>query len=107
MGLPRDAVGNYYVAIPCEQDNRSEAAAHLRGRALKLIPREPTQDDPRRFALEEICAGLRFPQGIALSPSGELFATDNQGNYNPFNELNHLVPGARYGFINSWRASSG
>jgi glucose/arabinose dehydrogenase/cbb3-type cytochrome oxidase cytochrome c subunit len=107
VGLPRDAAGNYYVAIPCEQDDRSEAAAHLRGRALKLIPREPTQDDPRRFALVEICAGLRFPQGIALSPGGELFTTDNQGNYNPFNELNHLVPGARYGFINSLESKRG
>jgi hypothetical protein len=29
-----------------------------------------------------------------------LFATDNQGNYTPFNELNHLVAGTRYGFIN-------
>jgi hypothetical protein len=37
---------------------------------------------------------------VALSPEGELFTTDNQGNYNPFNELNHLRPGARYGFIN-------
>ncbi len=107
VGLPRDDYGNYYVAIPCEQDNRSEAAAHLRGRALKLTPREPTQDDPRRFSLVEFCAGLRFPQGLVLSPRGRLFATDNQGNYNPFNELNHLEPGTRYGFINSLEAKRG
>ncbi len=100
IGLPRDAEGNYYVALPCQQDHRSEAAANLRGRAIKLVPREPSDDDPQRYTIEEICAGLRFPQGIALSPTSELFATDNQGNYNPFNELNHLVPGARYGFIN-------
>ncbi len=107
VGLERDAEGNYYIALPCEQDKRSEAAAHLRGRALRLVPREPTVDDPRRFALEETCAGLRFPQGLALSPAGELFATDNQGNYNPFNELNHLRPGKRYGFINSLEAKRG
>jgi hypothetical protein len=107
VGLPRDLNGNYYVALPCEQDNRSEAAAHLRGRALKLIPRQPTLDDPRRFALEEFCAGLRFPQGLYLNPRGRLFATDNQGNYNPFNELNHLEQGLRYGFINSLEAKRG
>jgi hypothetical protein len=38
--------------------------------------------------------------GLALSRDGVLFATDNQGNYNPFNELNHLRAGAHYGFIN-------
>ena len=107
VGLPRDAAGNYYAAIPCQQDNRSEAAARLRGRAVKLVPREPGPDNPRRYAIEEFCAGLRFPQGLALSPAGELFATDNQGNYNPFNELNHLVPGARYGFINQLESKPG
>ncbi len=38
---------------------------------------------------------------------GELFATDNQGNYNPFNELNHLQFGKRYGFINKLEAKPG
>src|SRR5207237_4473558 len=73
---------------------------NLRGKALKLIPRKPTEDDPRPFAMEEICSGLRFPMGLALSRHGALFASDNQGNYNPFNELNHLRPGRHYGFIN-------
>jgi hypothetical protein len=38
--------------------------------------------------------------GIARNRAGEMFVTDNQGNYNPFNELNHIVPGKRFGFIN-------
>lgn len=100
VGLPRDSTGNYYVALPCQQDERTPAAANLRGQALRLIPRTPTRDDPRAFAIEPICAGLRFPMGLALNPRGDLFASDNQGNYTPFNELNHLVSGQRYGFIN-------
>ncbi|MCA9183661.1 MAG: hypothetical protein KDA51_19505, partial [Planctomycetales bacterium] len=99
VGLERDAAGNYYMALPCQQDDRSEAAAYLRGTALKLVPLDATQDS-RRYRLETIAAGLRFPMGLALSPDGELFASDNQGNYNPFNELNHLQSGKRYGFIN-------
>jgi hypothetical protein len=39
--------------------------------------------------------------GLALDRAGELFVTDNQGNYNPFNELNHVRPGADFGFINA------
>jgi hypothetical protein len=100
VGLPRDAQGNYYVALPCQQDDRSVEAAYLRGMALRLVPRTPTEDDPRLFAIDPFCAGLRFPMGIALNRSSELFTSDNQGNFNPFNELNHLVRGARYGFIN-------
>ncbi|REK09942.1 MAG: hypothetical protein DWQ37_17735 [Planctomycetota bacterium] len=107
VGLPRDAAGNYYVSLPCQQDKRSEVAAHLRGRVVQLVPREPTDDDPRRFSIDELCAGLRFPQGIALSPGEELFVTDNQGNYTPFNELNHVVRGARYGFLNRLEVQAG
>ncbi len=101
VGLPRDTEGNYYVAIPCQQDKRSLAAAHLRGTVLKLSPREPTPDNPRAFSIEQLTAGHRFPMGIARNRAGQLFVTDNQGNYNPFNELNHVRPGKRFGFINS------
>ena len=100
VGLPRDEAGNYYVGLPCQQDQRSLAAAHLRGTVLKLVPRTPTPDNPHLFAVEQLTAGHRFPMGIARSRHGDLFVTDNQGNYNPFNELNHVVAGRRYGFIN-------
>lgn len=101
VGLPRDERGNYYLAIPCEQDGRSNAAAHLRGKVLRVAPREPTASDPRQYALETISGGHRFPMGLARTKAGELFVTDNQGNYNPYNELNHVTAGARFGFINS------
>lgn len=101
IGLPRDAQGNYYVGLPCQQDERSLAAANWRGQVVKLVPRNPTADDPRTFSIQPISAGHRFPMGLARDLDGELFVTDNQGNYNPFNELNHVIPGARYGFINA------
>jgi mono/diheme cytochrome c family protein/glucose/arabinose dehydrogenase len=100
VGLARDENGGYTIALPCQQDQRSRAAAHLRGWAVRLAPRRPTADDPRRFLLEPIAGGLRFPMGLARSRSAALFVTDNQGNYTPFNELNHVVAGAHYGFIN-------
>lgn len=101
VGLPKDKAGNYYVALPCQQDKRSLAAAKLRGSVLKLSPREPTKDDPSLFAIEVLTGGHRFPMGLARNKAGEMFVTDNQGNYNPFNELNHVVPGKRFGFINA------
>jgi cbb3-type cytochrome oxidase cytochrome c subunit len=100
IGLPRDKQGNYYIAMACQQDDRSLAAAHLRGTVLKLVPQAPTSSNPQAFRLEKLTAGHRFPTGIARNRQGQLFVTDNQGNYNPFNELNHVVAGARYGFLN-------
>ena len=101
VGLPRDGAGGYFVALPCQQDQRSEAAARFRGQIVYLRPRQPDQNDPRRFSLETVSQGHRFPMGLARNRAGELFVTDNQGNFNPFNELNHVVRGKHYGFINS------
>ena len=73
--------------------------------------------DPRsasilRFNIEtgesEIFAtGMRNPFDIAFHPeTGELFATDNGrddlGMESPFEELNHIVQGADYGYPNCW-----
>ncbi len=107
VGLPKDSRGRYYVALPCQQDDRSLAAATHRGTALRIVPREPTHANPRSYAIETVSAGLRFPMGLALNRKGDLFATDNQGNYNPFNELNFLVEGARYGFVNKLEHDAG
>lgn len=100
VGLPRTPAGAYLVALPCQQDDRSAAAGALRGRVLRLVPRETTRHNPRRFSIEEISAGHRFAMGIAQNRNGDIFVTDNQGNYNPFNELNHVLRGKHYGFIN-------
>ncbi len=106
VGLERDADQNYYMALPCQQDDRNEEAAYLRGSALKLIPYNSTEE-PRKYRVEPFAAGLRFPMGIALNAQGDLFTSDNQGNYNPFNELNHIRSGKRYGFINKLENKGG
>lgn len=100
IGLPRNVKGEYFLGIPCQQDKRSTIAARYHGNVLKLSPREPTANDPRRYSISPISAGHRFPTGLALF-GDDLFVTDNQGNYNPFNELNHVRPGAHFGFVNT------
>ncbi len=84
VGLIRDQRNNYVIALPCQQDDRSPSAARLRGSIQRLIPQTPTSSDPRRYRLETMAAGQRFPMGLAIDKAGRLFATDNQGNYNPF-----------------------
>ncbi len=113
VGLELDSSGNYYMTLPCQQDDRSPEAARLRGNALKLVPTTsqtsgelPKQPD-RLYHVEPIAGGLRFPMGLALNRKGDLFTSDNQGNYTPFNELNHIRAGKRYGFINKLENKKG
>ena len=107
VGLVPGSGGEYYLGLPCQQDQRSESAARHRGQLLKLVPRAATAANPLLFDLEVISSGHRFPMGLARSREGELFVTDNQGNYNPFNELNHVRPGAHFGFINALEKDKG
>ncbi len=106
-GLPQDADGSYYVALACQQDTRTQPAAYLRGTVLRLNPRRPSAANPQHFDIEVLSGGHRFPIGIARNRGGDLFVTDNQGNYNPFNELNHVMKGHRYGFINRLERKDG
>jgi hypothetical protein len=107
VGPVRGPSGEYYLALPCQQDQRTHAAAAYRGKIIKLSPRVESADDTRLFDTEVISAGHRFPMGMAMNREGELFVTDNQGNYNPFNELNHVKKGAHFGFINALEKEKG
>jgi hypothetical protein len=48
--------------------------------------------------VEPITGGHRTPNGLGVGPQGALFVTDNQGEWTPANELNHVQPGRFYGF---------
>lgn len=44
-----------------------------------------------------IGAGMRSPCGVGSNPEGDIFFTDQQGNYIPTNTLHHLRPDAFFG----------
>lgn len=58
--------------------------------------------------LEKFATGLRNPFGLAFSPDGELFCTDNGPDSrvrridDPPDELNHVIQGADYGHARFW-----
>lgn len=102
VGLLEDH-GKYTIALPCQQDGRSAEAAKFRGQVLEIDANRNRQErlhDPLS-GLTALSSGHRFPMGIAKNKAGDLFVTDNQGNYNPFNELNHVQPSKHFGFINA------
>ncbi len=100
VGLPRDVLGRYYLALPCYQDNRPAAAQRLRGTLLMVSPEQAPFSPHHSYTVKVISRGHRFPMGMALDANDELFVSDNQGNYNPFNELNWVQPGKHFGFVN-------
>ncbi len=82
--------GAYHVLLGSDysQSQRPDGASRFRGHALRISS---------GGAVESIARGLRFTAGIARHGSGEIFFSDNQGDRNPFNEINHLTEGSLYG----------
>ncbi len=89
-GLVRDERGNLYVGLGSNysQPKRPEERSRWRGSILRIA----SDGTP-----EPIAFAFRYPTGLAFDRQGRLFATDNQGVQNTFNELNHIVEGKHYG----------
>jgi glucose/arabinose dehydrogenase len=87
-GLVRDKSGAFVFTYA------PYANTHLpgSGSALRLVPGQKPQ---------EVAFGFRNPLGWCLGPEGEIFFTDNQGEWVATNKLCHLEEGRFYGFPNS------
>lgn len=48
--------------------------------------------------VEVITGGHRTPNGLGINGAGECFVIDNQGNWTPANEVNHVQKGKFFGF---------
>ncbi len=73
----------------------------LHGAVLRIDLAKPVGDN-----IEPISGGHRTPNGIAFGPGGDVFVTDNQGEWTPCNELNHVEPGNFYGFFHRLKPRS-
>lgn len=91
VGILKDKDGNWYVSPSCQQDDRTPAEAIGRGKVLRISP---------EGKVDEFAAGIRFAMGLAMNDKGAIFASDNQGVTNTFNELNHIRQGHHYAFWN-------
>jgi len=88
FGPRPDAEGNLWVTTNRAFGAETFGHKDWRGWALRLKPGEP---------MEPMAAGLRSPAGLELSPWGELFYTDNQGEWCGANKLSLVKEGAYYG----------
>ena len=88
FGPRPDAEGNWWITTNRAFGDQPFGQPDWRGWALRLKPGED---------MEPMAAGLRSPAGLELSPWGELFYTDNQGEWCGANKLSVLKEGAFYG----------
>ncbi len=113
FGLRRDPAGNFYgvIGLTSLGDKLTLAQADVRGTLDPTPLLEPAghiADLPwRGWAVKigpvgtftPLASGFRQTNGVGLSPDGELFANDNQGEYKPSCGLIHVEPGGFYGHV--------
>ncbi len=90
MGLETDAEGNFYTVKGGLGANfpAGPSAAH-HGCVLKLPP-----DGSR---LEVVATGIRAGNGLAVTPAGEIYTSDNNGHWGPSSKLLLVRKGGYYG----------
>lgn len=88
--MARNQNGDYFVGLGSDysQNNRQADNDRWRGTILKVNS---------AGIVTPIAFSMRFPMGLAFDGQNRLFATDNQGVQNTFNEINHIVEGRHYG----------
>jgi hypothetical protein len=88
FGPARDRDGNFFVTLNVGFGGGHQAKAPWRGWCVKVTP------DGK---MEPWAYGLRSPNGVTVSPDGELFYCDNQGEWVATNKMHHLQRGKFYG----------
>jgi glucose/arabinose dehydrogenase/plastocyanin len=56
--------------------------------------------------LEIIARGLRNPNGLSIGPKGEIYVSDNEGNWVPTSKVTRIDEGAFHGFVPSAHRAS-
>lgn len=89
-GMVPDGEGNLFVGLGSDYSvrNRSAERDRWRGGVVRI---------DSSGHVSPVAMAFRYPMGLAIDADGRLFATDNQGVQNTFNEINLIRPGGRYG----------
>jgi glucose/arabinose dehydrogenase len=88
FGPVRDDSGWFWITTNKPFGEGAFGRADWRGFALRISP---------EGKMVPTCSGLRSPAGIGKSPWGDIFYTDNQGEWCGASKLSHLEPGDFHG----------
>jgi glucose/arabinose dehydrogenase len=81
--------GKLWVTLNIPFGEQPYGLAKWRGWAVRV--------DPKTRKMEPVATGLRSPAGIEVSPAGDVFYTDNQGEWCNVSKLSHISPGDFHG----------
>jgi mono/diheme cytochrome c family protein len=118
-GLRKDQDGNFYGAIALDSSGSKDAPGRTRG-ARNLTPAvkqsyHGSEVPYRGWAVKitpqgetiHYASGFRQANGVGMSPTGELFVTENQGDYKPTCGLLHVKFGDFHGHAESLKWEPG
>jgi len=94
-GPKRDRHGNLWITLNIPIGKKPLADERWRGWGAVVTP---------EGKFEPMCAGMRSPSGLGGNLEGDVFYTDQQGNWIPTCTLSHLRRGAFYGHADSLRS---
>jgi hypothetical protein len=100
FGLPADDQGRLYATLnvsffsPKWWHGKSPVAYRGLGRALRASTRPR---NTRSWTMHPVAPGFRSPCGLGRNSAGDIFVTDNQGDWMPAGPIFHLVEGRFYG----------
>jgi glucose/arabinose dehydrogenase len=101
LNLETDSEGNFYFAIstPWPPYSRGKGPS----KDAEITPHHGVlyKLSPDGQKLEIIASGLRNPNGLDISPNGEMIYADNEGNWVPTSNVHRIKEGGFYGFIPS------
>ncbi|MGH2542487.1 MAG: PQQ-dependent sugar dehydrogenase [Ardenticatenaceae bacterium] len=84
--------GWLYIVQGSTSDHGEAPGAPWHAGILRVHP------DAGQASLEYVATGLRNPYDLVVRADGTIFATDNGADFGPPEELNHILPGADYGW---------
>ncbi len=88
FGPARDKDGNFFVTLNVGFGGGHQSKSPWRGWCVKVTP---------KGELVPYATGLRSPNGVAISPEGDLFYCDNQGEWVATCKLVNIREGEYYG----------
>nr|MBI1231777.1 hypothetical protein [Cytophagales bacterium] len=101
LNLETDKEGNFYIAksTPWPPFSRGKGPS----KNAEITPHHGVlfKLSPDGEQIEIIATGLRNPNGMDVSPEGEIVYADNEGNWVPTGKVHRIKRGAFHGFIPS------
>lgn len=92
-----DPAGNMWVTLNCSMGKEAFPEKDWRGYSLRIAP---------SGEWKPVSGGMRSPSGIGINAAGDVFYSEQQGNWNCAGGIHHIRPGVFHGHADSF-ASSG